>query len=278
MTKIIANKLSPEEEAYLAELSLQEANTSKALPQMKQLVINEDKVNEAGEKIEPDTWNIRGENAYSATVDFQPLVYKNKFIRMVQDGKRWKIENESIFVNVPWDSAYDSMGTIACGRIVGKTPDNWTEAQNLANFKKATIYGFMFGLVTFPGKLPELVNFRAAPGKSKVIRAAFDTMPDGYKMFQVPFKMTLASVKGEKFPVFTMEAQLEKANKAFGTLIPYIKESDSFIAVHNDRIMERRKNYESRLSGAATYATVKSLADDFNTDEEIPFGKEGIRY
>lgn len=274
MTKATVSKMSDEDAAYIAGLEAKEASQNKPMPMMKQLSINEDWVNDKGEKIEANTWTIRGESIYSDTVDFQPLFYKHKFIRMVQDGKRWKTENESIFVSMPWDNAYDANGTIACGRIVGKTPDNWTESQKLANFKKATLYGFMFGLVTFPGNKPELVNFRAAPGKAKVIRTAMETIGDT-KLYHVPFKFKLSPPpKGEKFPAFTIDVDLKKVNTDITTLIPYIKECESYINLHNDRLMDRRKSMETRLLGAQTYKEVRDLASDF--DDEIPFGGEGL--
>ena len=174
---------------------------------------------------------------------------------------------------MPWDTAYDANGTVACGRFVGKVPESWTEAQKMANLKRATIYGFLFGLVTFPGKQPELVNFRSAPGKSKVIREALNTIGE-YKLFQVPFTLKLTPPsKGDKFAALDMTAQLKNVNTNFAHLIPYIKECNSFIAQHNTRIMERRKSLETRLADTTVFNAVKSLADDFN--DEIPFGSKG---
>lgn len=273
-----AIKITEEEQAYLAELAIREASEVKAMPMMKQLVLNEDSVNDKGEKVEPHTWNIRGENTYAEAVEFQPIYYKQKFIRMEKDGKKWKTTNESIFVNMPWDNAYDSNGTMSCGRIVGKTPDNWTEAQKDANFKKATIYGFLFGMVTFPGSKPELVNFRAAPGKAKVIRAAIESLADT-KLYRVPFTLKLnPPPKGERFSTLTIDTQLNKVKDSIGDIIPYMKECDSFIEAHNARIMERRKNFESRMSGAQVYADVKSLAADFEDLEDEAYVGKGVKY
>lgn len=270
-------KLTPEEEAFLAEEMIKDAAKKPAMPMMTQLLINGDRVNDKGEKIEPDTWNIRGESVYVDTIDFQPLRYVSKFIRMVQEDKKWKNENESIFFN-GWEPAYDALGTVGCGRIIGRLPATWSEAQKQANYKQATQYGFLFGLAKFPGKDPVLVNFRASPSKDRQIReTVVQNLPlnsDGTakKMYQVSLKMKLSPpAKGEKFTA--MDLTVVDRNGSFLELLPYIKEVDAYIKSHNDRIMERRKQFAERVSGRAVYKEVGSLADDFNMDTDIPFGE-----
>lgn len=267
MTKV--QKLTSEEEAFLAEEQIKDAAKKPSIPQMTQLLINADFQDDKGNKVIPFTWNIRGEAEYVETIEFQPLRYVSKFIRMVQEDKKWKNENESIFFN-GWEPAYDKLGTIGCGRIIGRLPTTWTEEQKQANYKKATQYGFLFGLAKFPGKDAVLVNFRASPSKDRYIREMVTkNLPEGKKMYQVPFNMTITPpAKGEKFPGLVMTA-LNK-DVSLKEAIPFIQEVDHFIKAHNDRIMQYRKQFEDRVAGRATYNEVASLASDF--DDEIPFG------
>ncbi len=269
MTKNTA-KLSNEEMEFLAaEAQKKTKNTN---PQMKQLAINADKVDGEGKKIEPDTWHIRNENTYVDTVSFRPLRYKQKFIRMNQVDKQWKTDCESIFVE-GFEPAYDSSGGVGCGRLIGKLPTHWNEEQRLANFKKATIYGFLFGLVTFPTGSPVLVNFRAAPAKAQVIREAINSRNlGGEEMYRYDFTMKLVPVKGEKFITLEMAPNLKAKHESIADVLPYIKEIDTYVESHNANIMRRREQLISNLKAATTFTEVKSISEDFN--DEIPFGKE----
>lgn len=270
MTKV---KVTPEEQAFLDAEALKRVKTNS--PQMKQLAINADKVDEAGKKLEVDTWHIRKENVYSDTVQFRPLRYKQKFIRMVQNDKQWKTENESIFVE-GFEPAYDSNGGLGCGRLIGKLPAHWTEEQRQANFKKANIYGFLFGLVTFPGGTPTLVNFRAAPAKAQIVREAIANRAlGGEDMYRYDFTMKLVPVKGEKFITLEMTPNLTKKYESIADMIPYIKEIDAYVAAHNDTIMRRREQLISNLKAANTYTEVASLATDFDDLEVEPFKSMG---
>lgn len=270
-TKQVTAAPSLEEEEFLLEEARKNKAAGTAMPQMKQLMINADRVDEDGKKIDPDTWVIRGEKVYSDTVTFRPLRFVNKFIRMTQVNKQWKTENESIFVS-GFEPAYDMKGSVGCGRVIGKLPDNWTEVQKETNFKKATIYGFLFGLVTFPDAEPQLVNFRASPGKARVVRDAIAANSIGAKtkLYTVDFEMKLAPpAKGEKFPLLTMIPDLAHIATSFSDMIPYIRECDSFIESHNARIMQRREQLGANIKAASTYNEVSTLSEDFN--DSIPF-------
>jgi hypothetical protein len=263
-----AQTLTPEEVAFLQKEQARKLETGTGLPQMKQLIINADKVDEDGNKIESDTWHIRGDKHYTDTISFRPLRYVNKFIRMVQgQDKRWKNENESIFVE-GFEPAYDMKGTTGCGRIVGSLPDSWTEDQKQANFKKATVYGFMFGLATFPGEKPVLVNFRAAPAKAKVIRDAINKKTIGdLSIYQLDYTLKLAQVKGEKFPILEMTPDLNNVHTRFTDIIAYMPEVDNFISAHNKRIMSMRERLSENLKAGETFRQVVSLASDFDDEE-----------
>lgn len=272
MTK--TSKVSQEELEFLAAESAKRISYGDA-PQMKQLAINADKVDSEGNKIDVDTWHIRNDNTYTDTVIFRPLRYKQKFIRMVQNGKQWKTDNQSVFVE-NFEPAYDTGGGVGCGRIIGKLPSHWTEEQKLANYKKATIYGFLFGLVTFPGKEPVLVNFRAAPAKANVVRVALSTATIGAelkdKFFKLDYTMKLVPIKGEKFVTLEMTPDLNNIHNDFADIYPYIKEVDAYIEAHNAGIMRRRTQILDNLKASTTYKEVTSLADDFS--DEIPFGAQ----
>ncbi len=266
-------KITDEELEFLAQEAAKKTKTSN--PQMKQLAINADKVDESGKKIEPDTWHIRGESTYVDTVQFRPLRYKQKFIRMAQYDKQWKTECESIFVE-GFEPAYDSNGGVGCGRLIGKLPTHWTEEQRLANYKKANIYGFLFGLVTFNGAAPVLVNFRAAPAKAQVIREVINSRNlGGEEMYRYDFTMKLVPVKGEKFITLEMTPNLKAKHESIADVLPFIKEIDNYCEYHNNSIMKRREQLISNLKAASTFTEVKSLADDFNDLEEEPFKSMG---
>lgn len=267
MTK--AQKLSSEEVAFR---EAEAAKRSKNTIMMKQLAINADKQDEQGNKIEPDTWHVRGENQYIDTVTFRPLRYKQKFIRMVQNGKTWRTDNESIFVE-GFEPAYDVKGGIGCGRIIGSLPDHWTKEQQLVNFKKASIYGFLFGLVTFPGKKPVLVNFRAAPAKTKAIREALSKKSIGDIPFdKIEYKLKLYTNKGDKFVTLEVTPDLNNVKDDFSEVYPHIKEVDAYIEAHNANIMRKREQLMQNLKANEVYKDVGSLADDFN--DEVPFGEK----
>lgn len=272
MTKNTA-KLSDEEIEFLAsEASKKAKNTS---PMMKQLAINADKVDANGKKLEVDTWHIRGESTYVDTVQFRPLRYKQKFIRMNQVDKKWKTDCESIFVE-GFEPAYDSSGGLACGRLIGKLPTHWTEEQKLANYKKATIYGFLFGLVTIADQKPLLVNFRAAPAKATAIREAINN-PNlgGADMYRYDFTMKLVPVQGEKFVTLEMTPNLKAKHESIADVLPYIKEIDAYVEAHNGNIMRRREQLISNLKAANTFTEVKAISDDFSDLEEEPFKSMG---
>lgn len=267
-----AVNISKEEAEFLAAEKVKKQKNE--LPSMKQLAINVDKVDDEGQKIDPDTWHIRGEKQYTDTVSFRPLRYKQKFIRMNQNEKKqWRTDNESIFVE-GFEPAYDVRGGLACGRLIGKLPEHWTEEQRQANFKKATIYGFLFGLVTLPGGEPTLVNFRAAPAKATVIREAISTRSlGGDEMYRYDFTMQLVPKKGEKFVTLTMVPTLNNKHDSISDVLPYIKEIDSYIESHNNSIMKKREGLLERLKAIDTYKEVRSLATDFDDLEDPAFTK-----
>lgn len=267
-------KVSDEEAAFLEKEQAKEASSSAGtLPRMAQLAINLDFKDAEGNKVQPGTWHLRDTNLYSDTISFRPLRYTNKYIRMIKNGKIWKSDNESIFVN-NFDTAYDAKGTIACGRIVGTLPESWTEAQKQENFKRATCYGMLFGLATFPNEEPVMVNFRAAPGKAKVIREAISpkTLGKDSRMYYYDYILLLEPEAGSIHPNFTMLPNLNDRHTSIGDVIPYIEQADSFIEAHNSRIMKLRERIAEGSKAVTTYNDVKSLSDDFN--DEIPFGEQ----
>lgn len=276
MTKAKANTISQEEQEYLAAKEAKKKSFNG--PRMKQLAINADKVDKEGNKIPDDTWHIRNESGYVEKITFRPLAYRQKFIRMVQSGKAWKIDNESIMVD-GFEPAYDIKGGVGCGRVIGNLPDNWTDEQKLDNYKKAGIYGFLFGLVTFPGKEPELVNFRCPPAKSGIVRNAISqkTLGENAKsMYRYDFTMSLhypidkETQKPSNRVSFDMIPDLSNPHNDFSEILPYIKEVDTFIEAHNASIMARREQMITNLKSHNTYKDVTAIAvDEFN--DTIPF-------
>lgn len=283
MTK--ANKKISQEELDFIEAEKLKNNQFN-MPKMKQLAINLDKQDDEGNKIETDTWHVRGEKNYTDTITFRPLRFKQKFIRMVQNGSQWKIDNESIMVE-GFEPAYDTKGGVGCGRIIGTLPDSWTEDQKIANYKKAGIYGFLFGMTTFPGEKPFLVNFRCPPAKVRAIREALSKKNIGETpYYKLNYTMKLAYLKKdgklEKYASLVMAPDLNDVQEDFSEILPYIKESDAFIEAHNDMIMKRRGSILDNLKAQATYKDVAALSEDFaDEEEESPkktFGKDSIPF
>ena len=271
-----AKTISQEEIEYLAALKAKRDASKSAMPQMKQLAINMAQVDENGKDIQGSSWHIRGENTYSRTVTFRPTQLVNKYIKMSKQGATWRTDNESIFVE-GFEPAYDTKGTTACGRLVGRVPDSWTEVQKTENWKKSTSYAFLFGLVTFDGKEPELVNFRAAPAKAKVIREALKSLGGDNDYLYYTFTMKLIPDKqagGQ--PSMEMTTDAKHKHTTFGELMPFIKESEKYIADHNAQIMIRRKNFEAQVGAGSSFKEIETLAGDF--DDELPINLKGINH
>lgn len=269
-----ATKQTAEEAEFLAQVQAKRAASKSTMPKMKQLAINLDPTDAEGKDAPIGAWYIRGETGYSRTISFTPIEYRSKFIRMSKQGKVWKTDNESIMVS-GFEPAYDMKGTTACGRLVGRLPDHWTEVQKQENFKKATCYGMLFGFAKFDDKEPVLVNFRAAPAKAKVIREAISPKSLGAdfgELWFYDFTMKLSPEAGTIHPTFEMTPlNVGKPNTSFASIIPQIEEVSAFIEAHNKRIMENRGRFEENVKASGSFKEVVDLAKDFEEDE-IPFG------
>lgn len=138
---------------------------------MKRLLINPvEREKEDGEWETIHTFQIEGEETtYSSTsVNFKIFEVQNKLIARDPNNAS-KITSESVYfdgvrkdVKIP-----DSTGGNACGRVFPSWVDNFKalskeeqETFKTEQKRKAGWYTFMFGEVTFPGKKPELVNYR----------------------------------------------------------------------------------------------------------------------
>ena len=269
-----AKTISQEEVEYLAALKAKRDAGKSSMPQMKQLAINMASVDENGKDIPGSSWHIRGETGYSRTVTFRPTLLVNKYIKMSKQGATWRTDNESIFVT-GFEPAYDTKGTTACGRVVGRVPDSWTEAQKTENWKKSTAYAFLFGLVTFEGKEPELVNFRAAPAKAKIIREALKALGGVDDYLYHTFTMKLIPIPNAQ-PSMEMIADTKHKHAGFADIIPFIRESEKYVADHNTQIMIRRKNFEAQVGAGSSFKEIASLANDF--DDDLPENLKGIAH
>lgn len=266
-TKTVDNK---ELEEFLAKEQARKAANTSTQQSMTQLAINDSSVDKDGNDIKPHTFNIRGGDVYSRTAVIRPLRYYSKFIKQVQTNGQWKIDNESIFVENPFtQNAYDLRGGIACGRLVGKTPANWTETQKLDNLKKAVWYGFLFGIVTLPGAEPVLVNFRIPQSKTRAFGDALKLIGKE-DMYKYNFNFTLKLEAGKKFPIMEVAPDLAHKLDQVSDIIEDMKEVDSFVEASNARIMKQRERLQTQVQDQQDYKDIKELASDF--DDEIPFG------
>lgn len=270
MAKPKTNEVSQETLDFLEAEKARKETLQASSAKMKQLAINTDLVDKDGKDITPSSFYIRDEGIYSRTCTIRPLRYYSKFIKQVQQAGQWKIDNQSIFVENPFrQHAYDARGGIACGRLVGKAPSNWTEVQKTENYKKAIWYGFAFGIVTIPGGTPTLINFRIPQSKTRTFTDALALL-DGKDMYKYNFEMKLSPVAGSNFPKLEVTPVLA-TELDVSDIVPYIKEVDSFVKSANDAVMASRSRLEANLKANTAYKDVGgTLADDFN--DEIPFG------
>lgn len=234
------------------------------------LAMNIASENEDGVEIPVKTFNIVGTDSYSKTVRFRPISYVNKLIAMKQEGTAWKTTNETIFYGVG-EQPLDARGGIACGRLLGKAiPENYTEEQKKANKAKANYYGFLFGLVEFPGQQAALCSFRVPAGKAvQVANVLQDLNKHHGKHRQYMLNMKLSTNSKDKsspHPVLEIEPDLstklpDTGLKEAATVI------NDFINQHNTRIRTSHQN--AKLARGSAIADTKLVSEIM--DDEIPF-------
>lgn len=269
--KMTEETMTKEEADFLAEQKAKRATSTSTLPKMSQLAINLDPVDKDGNDAPIGSFFIRDEAGYSRAVTFRPLRCVTKYMKIGKVKGQWKTENESIFVE-GFDTAYDAKGGVACGRVVGQLPAEWTESQKKDNMNKATCYAFLFGLVTLPGKEPQLVNFRASPAKAKAVRDAIRTVPKAEEIFYYNFNMKLVPVSGTIHPNLEMVADFNNKLTRIADIIEPMKQVDTFIEEHNKRIMSYRDRQSVKADAKEVYKDVSgSLADDFEDSDGVPF-------
>jgi hypothetical protein len=258
-----------EADLLIEEMSKGSASTA---PQIPYLVINIDSEDAEGNTVPARTFNIKGTAEYSKEVTIRPVRFVQKLIAMKQDGKTWKTTNETVFYSFP-EQPLDARGGISCGRLMGKAiPDSWSEEQRRANKAKANFYGFLFGLVEFPGKAPELVNFRVPAGKAKQLADAMQALAAHGKPQWYKLKLTLKKDdknKSSPHPVLDISLDISQKLPTEG-LTPHLLATNEYVKSHNDRILTQHKNaVTARRSLVDDTALVQAIEVDGS--DEIPF-------
>lgn len=257
------------ESAMLDELSgaSKEENIKMAF-----LTMNIASEDDEGNEIPVKTFTLSGTKEYSKSIRFRPLAYYNKLIAMKQDGKMWKATNETIFY-MDREQPIDARGGVACGRLLGKAvPENWTEEQKKINKAKASYYGFLLGLVEFPGKEPTLCNFRIPAGKAVQVSNVLNDLKKNhggkYRAYMLNLKLASnPKDKSSPHPVLEIEPDLS-------TTLPDTGLSESgelikaYVAQHNARIRDSHQNARLARSGTQSDMEVSSAIDG---SDEIPY-------
>lgn len=256
-----------EEEALLSKLNGRD--NSKSDVSMPFLAMNIASEDDEGNEIPVKTFHLSGTKLYSKTIRFRPLAFKNKLITMKQQGKDWKTLNETIFYNVG-EQPLDARGGIACGRLLGKAvPDHWNEAEVKVNKAKATFYGFLFGLVEFPGEKPVLCNFRVPGGKAVQIGTVLRDLADNHEGFaRYMLNLKLASNPKDKsspHPILEIEPDMSTVLPVSG-IKDHLNSILEFVDTHNKRI--RDSHASVKLARQETKED-SALLDDL--DDNIPF-------
>jgi hypothetical protein len=147
---------------------------------MKYLITTKiEKENEDGDVSVKHVFQLKDEEAThtSNVVTFKLFEKKQRLVARGSDGIA--VINESVYFDYPKKDVPipDAKGGNACGRSF----PSWegvktfsTERQQEER-KKANYYTYIFGEVTFPGKKPELVNFRLTARSAQELDKVFDT-------------------------------------------------------------------------------------------------------
>lgn len=276
-------ELTDEEKALLEKYS----NEGSTLPQMPHLVINTSTVDNDGNEIPIQTFNISGTNIYKKKIKIRPIKFVSRLLDMRQDAKgSWKTVNETIYFSMN-EEPIDSAGGVGCGRLLGKSTHNFTEEQKKANKAKAQFYGYLFGVATIEGHAPTLVSFRVPAGKAVGISNALNTAKKGNRKLS-EIELTLALVPNKKdkkniHPDIDITFNPDEILKVDRLYINSIKTVDEYIRITNERvrqshIMVAKQRQDgtvvSRVTSKVTAKKVieedEDLAEDIG-DDEIPF-------
>lgn len=257
-----------EEESLLRTLKGKSASEAANIT-MPYLIINIASEDDEGNEIPVKTFNLSDTKLYSKTVRFRPLAYRNKLITMKQQGNDWKTLNETIFYTGR-EQPIDARGGIACGRLLGKAvPEDWTEEKRKVNKAKATFYGFVFGLVEFPGEKPVLCNLRVPGGKAMQFSNVLNDLDNNHEGFERYYlNLKLASNPKDKsspYPILEIEPDMSTVLPISG-IKTYLNSISEFIEAHNKRIRDSHTNV--RLARQETKNDADLLED---LDDEIPF-------
>lgn len=175
----------------------------------------------------------------ASEVVFRPLTVLNKLIKR-DPVDATKVINETVFfdgvkkgVPIP-----DKLGGNACGRTfpVWEGVKEFSAAERKHQKEQAGYYTYLFGEVTFPGKKPELVNFRITPGQ---LGAWMDVQKNFPRSKEDWGKETIKiEVFGDKYAELAMSfisntASTEDDNSLKANIIEFVEE-------HNEGITNGR--------------------------------------
>lgn len=232
------------------------------------LIVNIASEDDEGNEIPVKTFHLTGTNNYSKSISFRPLGFFNKLIAMKQEGNKWKVTNETVFYNK--EQPIDARGGIACGRLLGKAiPESWSEEQRRANKTKANYYGFLFGLVEFPGQEPVLVNFRLPGGKAMQVSQALNEMDKQgrYQFYNMTMKLsTNPKDKSSPHPVLEISPDLNE-KLTVSELKEPLHVIKSYVDQHNVRIKTSFQNASLARKSLNSDIDISSAVED----DEIPF-------
>ncbi len=254
-------ELSAEDQELYAALGGSAPSDSVKMAFLTMNIASED---DDGNEIPVKTFTLSGTKQYSKSVRFRPLAYHIKMIAMKQDGKVWKTTNETIFYTQT-EQPIDARGGLGCGRLLGKAiPESWTEEQKKANKAKATYYGFLFGLVEFPGQEAVLCNFRIPAGKavqvSNVINDLKKNHGGNFEAYMLNMKLaTNPKDKSSPHPILEIEPDLSTKLPLSG-ITETLRTIKAYIEQHNTRIRTSHQN--AKLAR-------KSLESDASVSESV---------
>ena len=237
------------------------------------LTINIASEDSEGNEIPVKTFHLSGTDYYSKSVRFRPLGFYNKLIAMKLEGNKWKTTNETILYQQR-EQPIDARGGVACGRLMGKSvPESWTPEQVQANKKKANYYGFLFGLVEFPGKGSVLCDLRVPGGKamqiSNLLTDLEKTQQAKYRNFMINMKLaTNPKDKSSAHPVLELSPDLSVKLPDTG-LRDHGDAIAAYILAHNTRIKESFQAAKLARNSLNSDAEVVAGVDGF--DDEIPY-------
>lgn len=202
-----------------------------------------------------------GSKEYGASLKIRPIDYFIKFKRSSTAKKdNYKVLAETVLVRPGTKTPFiDTDGTLMCGRLPQwKVPNTWTEAQKETNFKHASLYGVLYGVLDSG----DLVRVQLPSAKSGITQKYIESLNvDDTASVIIELKLNEGLIE-----LSTIQEGLDVA-----PLLTQIKKVNEDVKRYNDYVESKHKAISSQTSVTNAVVYDQSPNTEVDLDDGVPF-------